>query len=365
MTRQITTFSSELFDKKAQEAIDRNPIRKEVPIRDIEVLRTDLLRVGDINIPMTSAAFSGICKSVGLPVGFDKTFSSAFGEKARQALVNRLKTAVAAKGTTSVSLVVNPDAKKIIGVQKDPRDLVSNTTFLNTTRSIIDKYRLDVTDFSLSDEGGVVINTMSPGNSWGLKGLADEEFYGGITFTNSPNKGFQVSPFLHRLVCANGMIGTAFSETMSLGQMEGLTMEKFWLSLNTLADRGFRPLEFESRVRLAMETPASLSEMEDAHSTLKAYSDADHKELEAWVPFHNTRARFHAHGVDTVMLTQAQKKGAKTGTNVWDLVNGVTHFATHDNGFKVDEFNRRKMQVEASRLLVKPFDMANVISTPF
>lgn len=365
MSVTITTLSQDLFDRRAKEAIAKTPIRKEVSLQEVEVVKDDLLRVGDINIPMTNSAFRGVCKAVGLPAGFDKTFASAFGDKARQALVNRLKMAVQAKGNTSLSLVVNPESKKIIGVQKDPRDLVSNRTFIETSSSIIDKYRLDVTDFSINDDGGVVINTMSPSNVWGLQGLKDEDFFGGITFSNSPNKGHQVSPFLHRLICANGMIGTAFEETMSLGQMDGYTMEKFWSQLNALAERGFRPAQFEARVRLAMNTRASLSELEQAHSSLKGYSNAEHKELEEWVPYHTTRARFHAHGVDTAFLTEGQKKNAKTGTTVWDVINGITHFATHDTGFKVNDYDRRRMQVEASKMLVKTYDMENIVSSPF
>jgi hypothetical protein len=365
MSIRTTTLSQELFDRKAKEAVAKTPIRKEVNLKEVEVVKDDLLRVGDINIPMSSDAFKGVCKAVGLPVGFDKTFSSAFGDKARQALVNRLKVAVQAKGNTYLSLVVNPEDKRIIGVQKDPRDLVSNQTFIDTSKRIIDKYGLGISDFSVSHDGSVVINTMSPKNAWGLEGLKDEDFYGGITFSNSPSHGYRVSPYLHRLICANGMIGTAFDETMSLGQMDGYSMEKFWTALNSLAERGFRPMEFEKRVRLAMNTPASLMELEAAHDSLRSVSDAQHKELEAWTPYHTTRARFHGHGIDTAMLSSGQKKGAKTGTTVWDLVNGITHFATHDNGFKVDDFSRRKLQVEASRLLVKPFDMANVIPSPF
>lgn len=365
MPSKFATLSQELFDSKSKQAIEQNPIRKEVSLKDVEVVKDNLLRVGDTNIPMSSDAFKGICKSVGLPVGFDKTFSAAFGDKARQALINRLKTAVQAKDNTTISLVVNPADKRIISVQKDPRDLVSNQTFVDTTKGMIDKYNLDISDYSINSDGGVVINAISFKNGWGLAGLKDEDFYGGITFSNSPQKGFQVSPFLHRLVCANGMIGTAFDETMSLGQMDGYTMEKFWSQLNQLADRGFKPASFEARVREAMNTRASLAELEHAHESIRGFSDAQHRELENWIPFHTTRARFHGHGIDTAMLTQNQKKGAKTGTTVWDMINGITHFATHDNGFKMQDFDRRKLQVEASRMLVKPFDMANVIASPF
>jgi hypothetical protein len=98
---------------------------------------------------------------------------------------------------------------------------------------------------------------------------------------------------------------------------------------------------------------------------MRSLSDADHKELEAWVPLHNTRAKFHESRIDTISFSTAQKKGAKTGTSVWDLVNGITHFATHDNGFKIDDYDRRRLQVEASRMLTKDFDMANFVPSPF
>ena len=127
---KFETISQSLFDSRSKEAILRTPLRKEVNLKDVEIIKNNVLRLGDKQIKMTPDAFKGICKIVGLPVGFDKTFSSAFGDKARQALVNRLKVAVQAKGATTLSLVFNPETREIIGIQKDPRDLISNQTFL-------------------------------------------------------------------------------------------------------------------------------------------------------------------------------------------------------------------------------------------
>ena len=362
---KFETLSQNVFDERAKRAISKTPIRKEISIKDVEILNDTTMKLEDHQIKMNKEAFKGICKIVGLPVGFDKTFTSSFGDKARQQLINRLKVAVQAKGATTLSLVVNPDKKEIIGVQKDPRDLISNQTFIDTSSKIIDKYGLEVSDFSVSSDGAVVINTASPNNVWGIDGLKDEEFYGGISFTNSPNGGFMVSPFLHRLICANGLVGKTFEESLSLGQMDEFSMDKFGNQLNQLADRGFRPANFENRMRLAMNTRASLFELENAHDWMKSLSDADNKELEAWAPLHNTRAKFHEARIDTITFTTAQKKGAKTGTSVWDLVNGVTNFATHDNGFKIDDYDRRRLQVEASRMLTKDFDMSNFVPSPF
>jgi len=362
---KFQTISQQLFDAKSKEAVSRTPMRREFGLKDIEIINDQTLTLDGKQVGMNKEAFKGFCKIVGLPTGFDKTFSSAFGDKARQQLVNRLKIAAQAKGNTSVSIVLNPDTKRIIGVQKDPRDLISNQTFVETSSSIINKYGLEVNDFSVSSDGGVAINASSPKNAWGLQGLKDEEFYGGISFTNSPSGGFMVSPYLQRLVCANGLIGCSFEESMSLGQMDSRSMEKFWKGLNDLADRGFRPVSFDEKVRHAMNTMASLSELEGASHELKAYSDADTKELEAWVPLQSTRSKFHTSGIDTLAFTSNQKKGAKTGTSIWDLVNGITHFASHDNGFKIEDYDRRKLQLEASRLLTKNFDMANFVKSPF
>ena len=362
---KFETISQSLFDSKSKEAIDKTPVRKEFGLKNIEVIDDRHLAIDGRKVGMNNQAFKGICKAVGLPVGFDKTFTNAFGDKARQQLVNRLKVAAQAKGNTTVSLVLNPDTRGIIAVQKNPEDIVSNQTFLDTSKSIIDKYNLSVNNFSVGSDGNVAINASSPHNAWGIQGLKDEDFFGGISFTNSPHSGFQVSPYLHRLVCANGMIGTAFEDSLSLGKMDAFGMEDFWRRLNILADNGFRPQKFEEQVRLAINTRASLAELEDANDTLKAFSDADSKELEAWIPLQSTRSRFHGAGIDTVIFSHNQKKGARTGTSVWDLVNGITHFATHDNAFKIDDFDRRKLQMEASRLLTKQFDMANLVASPF
>ena len=363
--KKFETISQSLFDQRSAEAISKTPIRKEVSLKDIEIIKPNTLKVEDKLIRMNSDAFKGICKVVGLPVGFDKTFSSAFGDKARQALVNRLKVAVQAKGATTLSLVVNPDSREIVSVQKDPRDLISNQIFMETTGRIIDKYNLSVNNFSIGDNGGVVINASSPNNSWGIKGLSDEDHYGGVTFTNNPEGGFRVSPFMYRLICANGMIGTAFDESMALGQMDRYSMESFWDRLNLLADRGFQPLQFEEKLRAAMNTRASLFELESTHEALRRFSDAEHKELEAWAPLHATRERFHGANIDTILLNNNQKKSAKTGTTIWDLVNGVTHFATHDNGINISDYDRRRLQVQASQLLSKNYDMTNIVASPY
>ena len=62
------TISQSLFDSKAKEAVLKTPIRREVNLKDIEIIKNDVLRLEDHHIKMNNEAFKGICKIVGLPV---------------------------------------------------------------------------------------------------------------------------------------------------------------------------------------------------------------------------------------------------------------------------------------------------------
>jgi len=66
-----------------------------------------------------------------------------------------------------------------------------------------------------------------------------------------------------------------------------------------------------------------------------------------------------------MLMSPEQKKNAKTGTPIWDMINGLTHYSTHDSGVIVGEEDRRWIQRSAGDLLCAKHDMENVISSPF
>ena len=77
---KFETLSQNIFDERAKTAINKTPIRKEISIKDVEIINDTTLKLDDHQIKMNKDAFKGICKIVGLPVGFDKTFTASFGD---------------------------------------------------------------------------------------------------------------------------------------------------------------------------------------------------------------------------------------------------------------------------------------------
>lgn len=365
--RKFETISQGEFDRRSDLAIENQPIRKEVSLRDIEVVKDGVLSYQGSFIGLSENALKDLCKIVGLPMGFEKTFTKNFGENARKQLLSKLKIATSLnRNTPNVTLILNPQTRMVVAIQTSKHKLISHSAFLDTTSNLIDRYNLEVNNFTTNSDGSLLINTSSPKNQFGVKGLKDEDFLGGVTFTNDIKNGFSVSPFLYRMICINGMIGHGFEESLKLGGLEPKKSEDFFVQLNKLAERNFKPLSLEERIQVAMNTQASLHEMRDVHDLLTTYSGENPHTLERWLPYVSTTQAFIDAKINPVGFSDEQKKRARTGTTIWDMVNGITHFATHDNGIRISDESRRHMQKKAGDLLTKKvYDMQNTVPSPF
>jgi hypothetical protein len=142
-------------------------------------------------------------------------------------------------------------------------------------------------------------------------------------------------------------------------------MNQFMEHLQRLRVNHYQPQGFTDAVRLVNGTNASLYEMRYAANAIKNVADIDNISLEEWIPLNSTEAAFNRIGVDTDGLDTAKAHNAKTGTSVWELINGITHFATHDNGIEISDYDRRRLQVVAGQLLSKNPDMSNLVRSPF
>jgi hypothetical protein len=363
---KIQTISQAVYDAKAKEAIAKQPIRKEILFSEIEVVDDSTIRYQDKLITLSKRAFQDIHEALQIPKAFMNRFEENFGAEGKRELINRLKEAKSLQKNQEVTLIVNPSERKIERVLRKGKGMISNEGFMDFTTRYIDQYNLQVTDFHVGDNGSVNINALS-NNLSNLPGLEKELFMNGISWSNGPQSGTIVAPYINRLVCGNGMVTRGFEETYQLGSLDHAKVEEFNEQMLRLANNKFTPAGLIDRIESARHVPASLSEMQKAAGLIMSQSKLAYHDLQKYVPIESTQKAFERHGVNVSKMTAHQLQNAATGTSVWNLLNGMTNFASNHkaNGI-IQDMSRTNLMVHAGGLLTKKvYDTENLVFSPF
>jgi len=366
---QIITLGQNIFDARAKESIDKQPLRRTVNLAEIELVDDTQILFKGSPLKITKSAFVDMMKILKIPTAFISRFNEIMDDKpeAKRNFINTIKNVITSKGSSgrTVTLVLSQEDRNIIAVHKTNRNLISNASFMDVVGQVIDENKLSTIDFAVDSAGRTVVNTLDMNSDFNVGGHKDEYFHGGVSFSNDPKNGFIVSPYVNRLVCANGMVGKSFQEVYKLTSTDAVTTQKFFGDLAALAKKGFKPETFVTRVEEAMELKASLAEMYQVKNVIKkVVPEIKPIEMETWLPIKATEAAYARINVDTKLLRSGQLKNARTGTSVWELINGLTSFSTHHNGFEISDYDRRVLQVEAGKLLTNEHDMSNFVRTP-
>lgn len=363
----ISTLSNQLVEQKKVETLEAQSLRRTVPFRDINLLDETAIEYQGSRINITKSAFKSLLRLLGMSQQFAKKFENLFTSEAKSQFINRMKDAMASNSgnMSEITLIVNPVNKSIINFAKSEDAKISNQQFVNVAEDIINKHSMDVTNWTVDPTTGLItIDAFNPKAEFGIEGLSNEVFTGGVSFKNSPVEGFQVMPYVNRQWCTNGLTTAMAQETYTLHSLSGDNMEKFFQHLQELRKNNFAPTGFGDRVRMAINTPASLHEMKFAHNLIAPYANerADH-----WVPLQENMNAYNKAGFEN--MSADQMKMAKTNTSVYDVLNGVTHFSTHGAEIidtNMQDYNASEIQTRIGNLFgKKSFDFENSMPNPF
>jgi hypothetical protein len=362
---KINTLSTQLVNERRAMTTNAQSLRKSVPVRDIDIISESIISYQGRYVEMTPKAFTQLMRLIGMSKQFANQFEQLFSAETKAKFINTMKNAMAAN-LNEVTLVMSPIQKKIVGFSKRAEEMISNERFLDLAEGIIGDHGMQITNWSVdADTGGVSINAFNPKAQFEL-GISDEVFTAGLTMKNSPFGGIQVMPYVNRLWCANGCTTMEEADKYTLHNLNRESMEPFFNHLSQLRKNGFVPTNFKQNVKNAMDTPASLAEMERAHRWIAPIVGA---RADNWIPLEAQKQAYRGIGVDTNELSIEQKKRSKTDQSVWSVVNGVTHVATHANDILLDttmkDSEASNLMVNAGSLLSKDFDMANEMPSPF
>ena len=141
-----------------------------------------------------------------------------------------------------------------------------------------------------------------------------EIFQTGVTFRNTPTRGLEVSPYLNRLICTNGMTSTAFAENYGLHSLNDKSIHEFNEHMIQMASTGFQPVGLADNIRKAVNTDASLAEMQKAVSAILSTGEqVDYDYVQRYIPIDRAMKAYEMAGTEPSTFTQMQLKNAKSG----------------------------------------------------
>jgi hypothetical protein len=352
-----------------EDSIAKQPIRKTILLSDMKFHTMDAVEYKGLMLGLSRSALKQIVGIVGFSLSGTETLQGAVGEETSVNILNALKNVISSAKSAEVTISVTPD-RVISHVSKSGTgsSLISAETYFDTVERIVDRHGLEIKQTSFNPtNGNIYIEALAKGTNreFQVGNLSNEVFHSGISLSRTI-EGISADPFLHRLVCTNGMVTRQFEESYKLQSLDQKMWQEFYRHLETIERGGFVPQKFQRQVELAAITPASLYELEQGISLIQNNSNIEGDAMEMFIRSKHTYGRLHSAGIDDTKLTDAQKRNVRTGVSVWDVINGVTDFASHNYGYEKKPNADRHMQMRAGDMLAKTFDSQNLIlNQPF
>jgi hypothetical protein len=366
--KSITTLSQSAFDVKKAEAINNQLMRKEITLSEFNVVDNNHIDIDGVKIEVTDKAFGKLLGRLRIPKAFAKRFSDGFGNDGLRQLVTMMKSAKSSRNEQTVTLLVDPSSRKITDILPAGYASISQENFVDFASRYIDQYGLGVTHMGSDLYGGTQINCVSPQGMFNVPGMTNEVFNTGVTFRNTPTRGLEVSPYLERLICSNGMTSTAFAENYGLHNLSEKNINEFNEHMIRMASTNFQPVGLADSIKKANNTDASLAELQRAASSILSLDKAiDYNYIQKYIPIDRAMKAYTDLGADPNTFTKVQMQNAKSGMSVWDVVNGMTNFASNDSKYTINEGKMGNLMVTAGNILCKKqYDTEGVLDiNPF
>lgn len=332
---------------------DVQPIIASLPLTKFSFGRNQTIFTNGTPLKTNEDAYYKFIKRVlGAPPGFIKKFKGLTNEKTQLSMLETLIAGNVKKNKGNVILVGNPETGEVTAFDKETNSFKTHDQTLDFAERILNIYpNLEMKKAFVDEVGALNIIARHRSEYGEING---EEHRGGISIVNSYDKGCKIYHNLLRCVCTNGMIIESKNSLNFDNSARGLS--KLFVNLDGLNENSWINPKYWDNVRQAMNLDASLAEVDFMRTALLKTSDIGQfnpEQLELFIPINKIKHYLVKRGINYEKLNQEQMKNCPTGVKLWDLINRVTDFASHNYGFKIVERERMYLQTIAGDMVNK------------
>lgn len=344
-------------------AMRNEPLAYKCSLTDIDIVDENHIKVKGFTLPCNPNVLKDFGKILKVPQNFLKDFETSFGKDGKLRFINFLKDAVSLNRNKIISIIGDRQSKRILGIASG--DFMPYEMYFRIFDELMNKHEFEIKDM-VFDNNRLAINAILRKGQFNVGGVDQENFFPGFTFRSDLAKGTTLDSYIYRLVCSNGMIAPDHNDPINFGPDGTLgspTAEDFFRRIDKLNENGLIPASFKDNVTKAINTNASFAEVKSAAFQLERTSERAKPFIDSFIPINSIKSQLGAKGIELSKLNANQEKSIITGVKIWDLVNGITDFASHDYGFDVNPSSKIGLQIHANAILTKrAFDTENLVN---
>lgn len=352
---------------------------KQVPISAIKLTEHSFakgqIEIGGQAIKVSSGFFLRMASMLKMNASLTREFMKNDNGKVAAAMMNALNEYRRSAGGKDVLVIANTETREVIDICDPNRySRLTNESLFDMTEKIMNEHpSLIIETIDASPNGGNTSINFLNSEEIGFPGAGKDEFFKfGFSITQT-SKDTIVETYNTRLVCSNGLrvsFGSGaiggnrdlhFEEKFKLGGTGADDIRTFLNRVDAMKKAGFVPGGFQNSLSSAVNTKASLAEVENAMMLAqRKVREADPQfkknfidsiERNYFEGHRATIARIIQKGSDPYKLNEKQKGFIKTGQSVWDVVNSLTYLGSNNSGIELAD--KYELKAEAGRLFAK------------
>ena len=376
MKKQV---SDEQFNQMREMLAAAECATKVVPLTSIALddhsIQSGTIQVGGQPVAVGNAFFQKLAGMLKVNRSLTTEMIKNEDGKIATSLINGLKDYRSAKGGNEVMLIANPNTREVIDIcdPKRFRRLTNESVFDVTSKIMNDNPNLSIETIDFNPHTGKSVINLLNAEEVGFPGAGKDEFFKfGFSIVQSSKDTF-VEMYNQRLVCSNGLrvslgqgaIGgnrdIQFEERFRLGGTGAEDIRVFLNQIEAMKKAGFIPVGFQSALNSAVNTKASLLEVESAMIDAQRLVREDDPDLKkAFIDslnrnyfqgYASTMSRIVRKGQDPLKLNDKQKSFIRTDQSIWDVVNSMTFLGSNNTGMPLD--NKHQLKEHAGHLFGK------------
>lgn len=333
------------FNQFKKEAIKRYPFTKTVPVSSLEYIGSNRLVSNGLEMEFSRGAINDLNNAIGISSDKNSGISKIGDSTTKVAMHNLIlkSNSLDKKGNSkSVTLISDPNEPKIIGVSTKP--LVSPETFFDVFEKVMNFDNFDIKGVYIDYQGLPSISVAS-NRTINFVSQDFEDFNTGLTIGVKKNTNLNLMSYLYRLICSNG------AQVQTLKNEIDFENTQFYNELLMLKGSDYISPDLPEFVDKAIRTKASLSEVHQAAKMIlnNTKNGINYSNIEQWNDFEKQKAKYKGlYGKNS--FSGAQMSNILTDRSLWDLVNGMTDYASHEYGYIVDKVT---LQTQAFEFLMR------------